>query len=100
MDPYTVHPFRCRSPTQIERSASCALYVIVRAPHRDEVAAAVAEFGARLGRAVATNDDRAARAVLDDIAEWLLRMRRVVTVRLESSFRNEEASLPIGKRRP
>ena len=77
-----------------------ALYVIVREPYRDGIADAVIAFGRRLDRAVADRDQRAARAVLADISEWLLRMRHVVTVRLESSFSSRGATLPTGRRDP
>ena len=77
-----------------------ALYVIVREPYRDGITDAVAAFGTRLDRALAERDTREARAVLAEISEWLLRMRHIVSTRLESNFSRRGATLPIGRRDP
>lgn len=82
------------------------LYEIVRHPFADELSSSVAELGDRLARAVRANDPRAAAQAMADIHEWLLRMRHVISVRLESAFETGSADrrsrLPTGpaRRRP
>ncbi|RMH38451.1 MAG: hypothetical protein D6689_19600 [Deltaproteobacteria bacterium] len=93
-------------PADLQRAlrALRAVYAIVREPHRDEVAAAVADFGVRLGRAASAGDTHAAERILADVGEWLVRMRHVITSRLEAPFTAGAVALPVdppvGRRQP
>ena len=77
-----------------------ALYAIVRYPFADELSSSVAELGDRLAQAIKAGDLRGAQLAMADIHEWLLRMRHVISIRLEASFdTGSRSNLPTGPAR-